>query len=120
MVASVKTLTSKDERRTFRLSSASPTYDEIFSILQKITGRNYDVTYLDVHSATEEEKEAQARGDVDAELSASHKLIQGLEGTFLPEPWDNDKFPEVEPLGVEAALWRAFENPVFRTVYGLA
>jgi hypothetical protein len=120
VVASLKSLTSEDERRTLRLSSASPTYEEIFSILQKITGRKYDVTYLDVETAKEEEKEAQARGDVDAELSASHKLIQGLEGTLLPDPWDNDKFSEVQPSSVEEALRRAFENPLFRKAYGLA
>ena len=120
VVASLKNLTSKDERRTLRLSSASPTYEEIFSILQKITGRKYDVTYVDVETATEEEQEAQARGDVDAELSASHKLIQGLEGTLLSDPWDNDKFPEVQPSSVEEALRWALETPLFRKAYGLA
>jgi hypothetical protein len=119
VVASLKTLARKDERRTFRLSSASLTYNDIFSILQKITGRNYDVTYIDVEAATGEERGAQARGDVDAELSASHKLIQGLEGTLLPEPWDNDKFPEVQPLGVEEALRREFEkNPLIGKLMG--
>ena len=120
VVASLKALASNDERRTLRLSSASPTYKEIFSTLEKVTGRKYGVTYLDVETATEEEKEAKARGDVDAELSASHKLIQGLEGTLLPEPWDNEKFPDVKPMDVEEALRRAFENPSFRKVYGLA
>jgi hypothetical protein len=92
----------------------------MFSILQNITGRNYDVTYLDVETATEEERDGQERGDVDAELSASHKIIQGLKGTLLLEPWDNDKFPVVQSLSVEETLRRAFENPVFRKAYGLA
>jgi hypothetical protein len=45
-------------------------------------------------------------GDVDAELAASHQVIQGTGRTLVPSPYDNDKFPEVNPMGLEDT-WRA-------------
>jgi len=45
-------------------------------------------------------------GDVDAELAASHQVIQGTGRTLLPAPYDNNKFPEVKPLGLEET-WSA-------------
>ena len=45
-------------------------------------------------------------GDVEAELEASHQVIQGTGRTLLPGPYDNDKFPEVTPQGLEET-WRA-------------
>lgn len=44
-------------------------------------------------------------GDVDAELAASHQVIQGTGRTLVPEPYHNGKFPEVRPQGLEEA-WR--------------
>jgi hypothetical protein len=43
---------------------------------------------------------------VDAELAASHQVIQGTGRTLLPGPYDNEKFPEVKPMGLEET-WRA-------------
>jgi hypothetical protein len=43
---------------------------------------------------------------VDAELAASHQVIQGTGRTLVPGPYDNDKFPEVKPKGLEET-WRA-------------
>ena len=120
VVATLRLPVEPGAHRSFRLSTSSPTYEEIFDILRRITGNQYQVTYLQVESANDEEKAAQAAGDVDAELSASHKLIQGLEGTMLPEPWDNGIFPDVEPMSIEAALRQAFETSSFRKAYGLA
>jgi hypothetical protein len=45
--------------------------------------REYQLTYLDVESAKVEEQQAITNGDVDAELAASHKLIQGPRGDAL-------------------------------------
>lgn len=45
-------------------------------------------------------------GDVDAELAASHQVIQGTGRTLLPGPYDKEKFPEVKPKGLEET-WRA-------------
>jgi hypothetical protein len=107
-------------RRTFRISESSPTYSEIFDILKNITGGAYEVKYLPVEDAVQEEMDAKARGDIEAELSASHKLIQGRQGTLLPEPWDNAKFPEVTSVtSVEEALRDAFATPYYRRAYGL-
>jgi len=88
--------------------------------LKEITGKEYEVTYLDVESAKEEEQQAVADGNVDAELAASHKLIQGREGTRLPEPWDNDRFPTIKPESMEVVLRRAFTSEKYRKFYGLA
>ncbi|KIW72324.1 hypothetical protein PV04_00527 [Phialophora macrospora] len=108
----------KGSKRTYRISGSNTTYGEIFEILERVTGRKYDVTYLPVESTREEETQAQKAGDVDAELSASHKLIQGREGTLLPEPWDNDRFPSVHPKGVEEALREAFASERLKKAYG--
>ncbi|KAH8815301.1 hypothetical protein F5884DRAFT_841320 [Xylogone sp. PMI_703] len=111
---------TKGRRRSYRFHGSSPTWQEIFDILKRITGREYQVTYLDVESAKHEEADAIREGDVDKELSASHKLIQGREGTLLPEPWDNDRFPFVKPEPVEETLAAAFQNEDYRKFYGLS
>jgi hypothetical protein len=110
---------TKGRRRTYRMNGSSPTWDDIFETLKDITGKEYQVTYLDVESAKEEELQAIADGDVDAELAASHKLIQGREGTLLPQPWDNDRFPTIKPKSMEAVLRRAFASEKYRKFYGL-
>jgi hypothetical protein len=46
---------------------------------------------------------------VDAELAASHQVIQGTGGTLLPAPYDNKRFPEVETQGLEET-WRSMLN----------
>jgi len=107
-------------RRTYRISGSTVTYGEIFDILQRVTGRKYEVTYLHVEDALVEEAEAKARGDIDAELAASHKLIQGREGTLLPQPWNNDRFPHLHPKGVEESLRSAFGAEKFRKFLGLS
>jgi hypothetical protein len=121
LVETLKHVESKAPlRRTLRLSGSTVTYKEIFEILERVTGRKYDVIYLDVESAINEERQAEQAGNVDAELSASHKLIQGREGTLVPQPWDNDKFPDVKPVSVEEALTAAFADPQLRKAYGFA
>lgn len=121
IVATLKVaLAAEKQERTFRISGSSPTYAEIFDILGRIRGKEYEVTYLDVESAIDEEREAKAKGDVDGELAASHKLIQGRQGTLLPEPWDNEMFPSVgENTSVEEALRRAFGAEKWKWAYGL-
>jgi hypothetical protein len=110
---------TKGQRRTYRTHGSSPTWREIFGTLKDISGKEYQVTYLDVESANEEEQQAIANGDVDAELAASHKLIQGQEGTLLPQPWDNDRFPAIGPESVEVVLRKAFASEKYRKAYGL-
>jgi hypothetical protein len=57
------------------------------------------------------EKKGKDTGDVELELKASHQLVQGREGTLLPLPADNDKFPQVKPTGLEEALKAVFTDP---------
>ncbi|CZR62551.1 uncharacterized protein PAC_12448 [Phialocephala subalpina] len=63
------------------------------------------VTYKSVEEARANQKKAIETGDVDAELAVSHQVIQGTGSTLLPRPYDNEKFPEVQPLGLEET-WR--------------
>lgn len=109
----------EEGRRTFRFAESSPTYASLFETLKLITGRQYHVEYLDVETAQVEEAAAKARGDVDAELAASHKLIQGRQGTLLPEPWDNGRFSSITPTSLQDTLTAAFQSPKFRKAYGL-
>jgi hypothetical protein len=111
----------KGRRRTYRISGSNPTYAEIFDILERITGTRYQVNYLEVESAKVAEAQAKETGDIEAELSASHKLVQGREGTLIPQPWDNSRFPGVMGIkSVEEALKDAFANPGLRKVYGVS
>jgi hypothetical protein len=48
--------------------------------------------------------------DVDAELAASHQVIQGTGRTLLPEPYDNGKFPEVKVETLEETFGRMFAD----------
>jgi hypothetical protein len=106
-------------RRTYRFSESSPSYATLFDTLRTVTGREYQVEYLDVEEAQLEEQAAKQSGDVGAELAASHKLIQGRQGTLLPLPWDNDRFPSVAPSNLLDSLTAAFASPKLRKVYGL-
>jgi hypothetical protein len=104
-------------RRTYRFSESSPTYATLFRTLKTVTGREYHVEYLDVEAAQLEEHGAKQSGD--AELSASHRLIQGRQGTLLPLPWDNGKFPSVTPSSLQDSLMAAFASTKLRKAYGL-
>lgn len=106
-------------QRTYRFNGGPYTWGEIFSALERITGYPYEVTYIPVERALEKETHAKEIGDVDLELEASHQLIQGREGTLLPQPWDNGRFPSVKPKGLEEVLKQAFEDPNMREFLGL-
>lgn len=111
--------TDAGRRRTYRFSESSPSYATLFGTLKTVTGREYQVEYLDVEEAQLEEQAAKQSGDVGAELAASHKLIQGRQGTLLPLPWDNYRFPSVAPSGLRDSLVGAFASPKLRKAYGL-
>lgn len=57
-------------------------------------------------SLSNHELKAIEAGNVNAELAASHQVVQGTGGTLLPAPYDNDRFPEVTTQGLEET-WRA-------------
>jgi hypothetical protein len=111
---------TKGRRRSYRFHGQEPTWAEIFSTLEKVTGQKYDVTYHHVEEALDKEKKAKEIGDVDLELETSHQLVQGREGTRLPKPWDNDRFPELQAKGLEEVLAEAFSNKELVPLLGLA
>ena len=108
-------------QRTYRFSQASPTWKELFGIIEKVTGQPYQVTYRSVSEARELERRAKEMGDEKLESAASHRLVQGTEGTLLPQPWDNYKFPETAKKirGVEEVLREAFHAEKYKSFYGL-
>jgi hypothetical protein len=110
---------ASSRQRTYRFHGGPYTWKGIFDSLEKIRGRKYDVTYVPVEQAIDKEKKAKELGDVDLELEASHQLIQGRDGTLLPPPADNDRFPEVHPRGLEEVLRDALEDPTMRGFLGL-
>ncbi|KAL6807873.1 hypothetical protein GGI42DRAFT_366494 [Trichoderma sp. SZMC 28013] len=110
--------TDNGHRRTYRFHGSSPTWNEIFSDLEAITGHKYTVTYHDVETAVEKEARAKRLNDVELELEASHQLIQGRGGTLLPEPFDNALFPDIHPEPVHFVFERVFQDPETRKFIG--
>jgi hypothetical protein len=96
--------------RNFRFHGESPSWAELFEALERVTGLEYGVTYVDVEEAKAKERKAVELGDVEMELEASHQLIQGSGGTLLKEPFDNERYPNVHPRGFEETLKAAFED----------
>lgn len=94
-------------------------YATLFRTLEMLTGRRYNVEYLDVEMAQLEEEVAKQKGDVDAELAESHKFIQGLQDTLLPLPCDDDIFPSIVPSSLNDSLTAAFASSKLRKAYGL-
>ncbi|KAI9695584.1 MAG: hypothetical protein M1820_008509 [Bogoriella megaspora] len=113
------TKSTKGRQRTYRVSGANISWQELFRIVEKIRGLTYQVTYLDVEEASKEEADALKEEDIEKELAASHKLIQGREGTLLPQPWDNGRFPDIKPMGIEVALGKAYSSAYYKAVYGI-
>jgi len=111
---------SRSCQRTYRFAQSSPTWKELFGIMEKVTGHPYRVTYRPVSEAQELQRRAKEMGDEKLESAASHRLVQGTEGTLLPQPWDNSKFPEISKIrGVEEVLKEAFHSEKYKSFYGL-
>jgi hypothetical protein len=106
-------------QRTFRFHGESPSWKEIFDMLERITGVKYKVTYQSVDEAWKLQTEAKENSDDKLEMSASHRIVQGTEGTLLPKPYDNEKFPDVKVKGVEEALKHMFSDEKLRRFLGL-
>jgi hypothetical protein len=107
----------------------------IFETLGKVQGKEYDVNYKPVDEARAPQKKvefdlvlrllyvlisAQAieTGDVDLELACSHQVIQGTGRTLVPLPYGNDKFPEIEPAGLESTFRSMFQDEEMRVILG--
>jgi hypothetical protein len=88
-------------------------------MLHRITGHEYSVTYKSVEEAREMSRQAEERKDDQLAMQAGHRLVQGSNGTLLPDPYDNDKFPDVKVRVVEEVLSEALKNPELKSWYGL-
>lgn len=73
-------------------------------MLERKTGFPYRVTYRPVEEALEMSREAERLNDDFEAMRASHRVVQGSDGTLLPEPYDNYRFPMVHVHGVEEVL----------------
>ncbi|KAF8848372.1 hypothetical protein BDZ45DRAFT_732977 [Acephala macrosclerotiorum] len=93
------------QERTYRFVGGNYSWTTIFSTLEKIQNAKWSVTYKSVEEARANQQKAIETGDVDAELAASHQVIQGTGRTLLPGPYDNDKVPEAQSLNLEET-WR--------------
>ncbi|KAF2093288.1 NAD(P)-binding protein [Rhizodiscina lignyota] len=109
----------ENRHRTFRFRGESPSWKEIFAILKRVTGYEYKVTYHDVSEAWALQKEAKEKNDEKLEMNSSHRIVQGTEGTLLPEPYDNDKFSDVNVKGVEEVLRATFADEKQKAFLGL-
>jgi len=89
--------------------------------MERVTGKPYKVIYRPVSEARELEARAKAANDEKLETAASHRLVQGTEGTLLPQPWDNSKFPEqaAKVVGIEEGLKQAWQNETYWKAYGI-
>jgi hypothetical protein len=110
---------ASSRQRTYRFHGGPYQWREIFETLKHITGYKYKVDYLPVDQALALEKEGKETGDVELELKASHQLIQGREGTLLPLPADNKRFPQVKTKELEDALRAVYSDPEKRVWLGL-
>lgn len=100
----------KTFRREFRFHGGTYSWSFIFALLEKITGRPFAVQYLPFDGAVEEGRRARAAGDEKGELQASHRMVQGGEGTVLPRPWDNERFPGVNVEPIDVVLERTYKD----------
>jgi hypothetical protein len=105
-------------QRNFRFHGESPTWHEIFDILQRVTGKSYQVTYLPLDNALAMEAKAKEEKDDQQEMNASHRVVQGSEGTLLPKPYSNNLFPDIKPKGVEEVFKVASTDAANAEWYG--
>ncbi|KAE9370333.1 NAD(P)-binding protein, partial [Stipitochalara longipes BDJ] len=113
VVASVLMLESNNQTetpcRTFRIPTATYTWEEVIETLSRVQGKNYICTYHPTSDAHALAHKYAREGDVDKELGYSLKAIIGdpnEEG--VPKPWDHDKFPDIHPERLEVSLRRHF------------
>ncbi len=90
---------------------------DIFDI-KDITGHEYQVTYRSLEEAREMSKTADEKRDDQLAMNASHRVVQGSNGTLLPKPYDNDTFPDIKPKSVGEVLIASYNDPELKSWYG--
>jgi hypothetical protein len=97
---------SSEPERRLKCVGGSYEWQEIIEIIQKVQGVKYDVEYRRLNEAKALQKQAAERGDVNAELGWSLRVILGEpEAVAVPEPWNNDVFA-FKPADLATALAR--------------
>ena len=95
--------------RTFRIPTATYSWEEVIDTISRVQGKEYTCTYrpnAQAHAIAEKYANA---GDVDKELEYALKAGLGDENIqAVPKPWDNDKFPDIQPESLEVSLRRFF------------
>jgi hypothetical protein len=99
---------SSEPERRLKCVGGSYTWEEIIDIIQKVQKIKYDVDFRPLEEAKALQNEAAERGDIDAELAWSLRVILGEpEASAVPKPWDNDLFG-FKPADLATALGRQF------------
>ncbi|EPE36471.1 NAD(P)-binding Rossmann-fold containing protein [Glarea lozoyensis ATCC 20868] len=108
-VASTLMPKSPSGARSFKIPEAWYTWSEVISTISRASGVEYKPIFLPNEEAVEKAKQFKESGDADGELTFSLKALIGSLGfEAVPEPWDNDKFPEIVPVNLETALKQYF------------
>jgi hypothetical protein len=95
--------------RTFRIPTATYSWEEVIETLSRVQGKKYTCTYHQTSEAHALAKKYASEGDVDRELGYSLKaIIGGPNEEGVPKPWDHDKFPDINPESLELSLRRYF------------
>jgi hypothetical protein len=95
--------------RFFKIPQAWYTWSEVISTISRASGVEYKPIFLPNEEAVEKAKQFKESGDVGGELVYSLKALIGSLGfEAIPEPWDNDQFPDIVPEDLETVLKRYF------------
>lgn len=94
--------------RRLKCVGGSYTWEEIIDTIQEVQGIKYDVDFRPLEEAKALQNEAAKRGDIDAELAWSLRVIRGEpEASAVPMPWDSYLF-SFKPADLATALGRQF------------
>jgi hypothetical protein len=99
---------STEPERQLKCVGGSYTWQQIINIIQEVQKVKYDMVFRPLEEAKGLQKEAAARGDVNAELGWSLRVILGEPtADAVPQPWNNELFA-FKPADLATALQRQF------------
>lgn len=98
-------LTSQE--RQFKIPTTAYTWDEIVAIISRLEGVQYKIVHHPNEEAYAQMAKYAKEGNAEQELAWDLKAFLGDPNADpVPKPWDNDKFPEINPEGLEVSLKR--------------